>query len=588
VPLCRRGKTKSNKNGQFWGLFKPLAGMLLRILFVLLVVPGLAFSQSTNISLNEDYYHWIDRYEIKAGRVLPEIFTTVKPYKRSMVVQYIDSLEAKDHVFQSASDQFNYEYLRNDSWEWSRAATSASKKPLFKYLYKKKSDMLFADIPGLDLHVSPVFYFGGGKDSRQSGSVYTNTRGVELRGMIDQKIGFYTFFTDNQGVLPMYVQDQMRGNPVVPHEGFWKQFKTNGVDYFQARAYIDFNLSKHVYMQFGNDRTFIGNGLRSLIFSDYSPPNLYLRANLKIWKINYLFQINQMTADAYGSFPTGSKPNVVYPTKYVALHHASIDIGKKFNLGLFESVVFNAGDSLNRNPFELSYLNPVIFYRAVEQQSGSPDNVLVGADFKYNAAKRLSFYGQLVIDEFVLQHLKSGDGWWANKFATQLGLKYIDVAGIQNLDLQLEGNIVRPYTYSHDTEYGGYSNYNQSLAHPLGANFYEAVAIVRYQPLPRLNLVLKSFYNKIGRDTTNVNWGSDILKNNSTRQQELGNKVGQGVANNIGFMDFCVSYQLKHNLFIDVRQVIRKSSSPVPFYDNRTSVTSIALRLNIARRSYDF
>lgn len=560
--------------------------MKIRLFVLFALVPGLALSQSTNASLNEDYYHWIDRYEVKAGRVVPELFTSVKPYKRKAIVAFVDSLQAKDGVFTSRSDQFNYEYLRNDSWEWSRAETNNSRKPFLKHLYKKKSDFLYADIPDFDLHVSPVLYFGGGNDSRLSESVFTNTRGVEIRGMIDQKIGFYTYLTDNQAILPSYVQDQIKSNPVVPHETFWKQFKTNGVDFFQARAYIDFNLSKHIYMQFGNDRTFIGNGFRSLIYSDYAPPNLYLRTNVKIWKLNYLFQVNKLTADAYGS--AGGSMTGPYPTKYMAFHHVSINIGKKFNLGLFESVIFSATDSLRGDSFNVSYLNPVIFYRALEQQNGSPDNVIVGSDFKWNAVKKLSFYGQLVIDEFVLKEVKAGKGWWGNKFGGQLGMKYVDVAGINNLDLQLEGNVVRPYTYSHDTPYGGYSNYRQALAHPMGANFVEVVAIVRYQPLPRLNLIAKSFYTKIGRDTTNVNWGSDILKNNKTKQDPYGNKIGQGVRNTVAFMDLTASFQLRHNLFIDVKQIIRYSSSPVPVYNNNTTSTSVALRLNIARRSYDF
>ena len=272
----------------------------------------------------------------------------------------------------------------------------------------------------------------------------------------------------------------------------------------------------------------------------------------------------------------------------MAFHHASINIGKKFNLGLFESVIFSPKDSVTSNNFDLSYLNPVIFYRAIEQQSGSPDNIIVGADFKWNVFRGISLYGQAVIDEFLLKEVKAGRGWWANKFGGQLGIKYIDVAGIRNLDLQLEGNVVRPFTYSHDTRYGSYSNFRQPLAHPLGANFEEVVAIVRYQPRPRLNFIVKSFFTKIGRDTTFVNWGSDLLKNNKTRQNDYGNSIGQGVKNTIAFADLTASYQLRHNLFIEVRQIIRSSKSPVSIYNNYTSVTSVALRLNIARRSYDF
>jgi hypothetical protein len=545
-----------------------------------------AFSQSTNAPLNDDYYHRIDRYEIKAGRIAPELFTSVKPYKRSAIAAYVDSLHIKDQVFTSRADQFNLQYLQNDNWEWSRTETSTSVKPILKYLYRKKSDFAHIDQKEFDLHVNPVIYFGLGKDSQLNDPTFINTRGIEVRGMIDKKVGFYTYVGENQSVLPSYAQVQLANNPVVPHELFWKKFKDNGVDFFQARAYIDFNISKHIYMQFGQDRTNIGNGYRSLIFSDFSPPYLFLRTNVKVWKINYLFQINRMTANTTGT--TGGSGGGPYPTKYTAFHHASINIGKKFNLGLFESVVFDADSTTHFDP---SYLNPVIFYRAIEQQFGSTDNALLGIDFKWNAIKRVSLYGQFVLDEFVLDHIKKRDGWWANKYALQGGIKYVDAAGISNLDLQLEGNLVRPYMYSHHTVYGSYSNYRQPIAHPLGANFYELIAILRYQPIPRLNITAKTFYTKKGLDAANENFGGDILQLNPTRQSEYGNKIGQGTENKITYIDLTLSYMLKHNLFIDAKHIMRdsKTTAAVPnIYNSNTTITSLALRWNIAQRLYEY
>ena len=553
------------------------------LLVLLNSIPG--FSQSTNAPLNEDYYHWIDRYEIKAGRIAPELFTSLKQYKRSAIVGFIDSLQKRDQIFISRSDRFNYDYLRNDSWEWSLAQSSQSAKPFLKHLYKKKSDFLFVDKPEFDLHVNPVLYAGMGKDSRSDEKLFINTRGLEIRGMVDRKVGFYTYIGENQSILPSYVQDGLSKYPVIPHEGFWKNFKNNGVDYFQARAYIDFNITKHIYMQFGHDRMFVGNGYRSLIFSDYSPPVEYLRANVKVWKLNYLFQLNRLTAENKSPAGGGSISNP-YPTKFVAFHHLSLNVGKKLNIGMFESVVF--GGSTINGGFELNYLNPVIFYRAIEQQNGSSDNVILGMDFKWNAVKYLSFYGQFVVDEFLLDNVKAGNGWWANKFAAQVGFKYIDVAGISNLDLQIEGNVVRPYTYSHATQFTSYTNYLQPLAHPLGANFYEMAAIVRYQPLPRLNIIVKSIYIKSGRDGATENWGGDVNKSYITRQQDFGNKILQGMENKIIFLDFTTSYMVKHNLFIDFKQTLRKSESPDSFYNNNTSITSLALRLNIAQRLYEF
>ncbi|MFM9838873.1 MAG: hypothetical protein ACKVOQ_11450 [Cyclobacteriaceae bacterium] len=554
------------------------------LLIFLLAIQGLGLAQSTNASLNEDYYHWLTRYEIKAGRVTPEWFTAVRPAKRSALVAFVDSLNLNDNVFTSKADKFNYDYFRNDNWEWSRTETNTSAKPVLKKLYKKKSDLAYVDVPDFDLHVNPVLYVGFGKDSRTNELATINTRGMEMRGMIDKKIGFYMYLTDNQMILPSYAQDEFFRYNVVPHEGFFKSFKSTGVDFFQARAYIDFNITNHIYFQFGHDRTFIGNGHRSLIFSDYSPPNLFLRANAKVWKINYLFQLNRLTGN---ELVGGSSAGKRYPEKFMAFHHASINIGKKFNLGFFESIVFTPSDSLNSGKFDIGYLNPVIFYRAIEQQFGSSDNALLGFDFKWNAFKNISFYGQTVIDEFVFSELRAGKGWWGNKYALQAGLKYIDVAGVSNLDLQLEYNSARPYTFSHNTA-SSYSNYSQSLAHPLGANFSEIVAIVRYQPIPKLSLIGKALLMKTGRDDVNQNFGGDILKNNTTRQSDFGNSITQGNSNSITFIDLTASYMLKHNLFIEAKQIMRKSDSDLPFYNNNTSLTSLAIRWNIPARTYEF
>jgi len=170
----------------------------------------------------------------------------------------------------------------------------------------------------------------------------------------------------------------------------------------------------------------------------------------------------------------------------------------------------------------------------------------------------------------------------------QLGGKYVDAFGLSNLDLQGEINLIRPYTYSHHTLYGSYSHYKQPIAHPLGANLKELAGIARYQPLPRLNLTGKLVLTSVGRDTTGVNWGGNILKDYRTREQEFNNTIAQGVSNDIVFGSFTASWQLKHNLFIDGSVILRLSKSPVAIYDNNSSITSLALRWNIPQRLYDF
>src|SRR6185369_2313613 len=111
-----------------------------------------------------------------------------------------------------------------------------------------------------------------------------------------------------------------------------------------------------------------------------------------------------------------------------------------------------------------------------------------------------------------------------------------------------------------------YTHYMQPLAHPMGANFYELAAVVRYQPIPKLNMTLKALYIRTGRDNvvsdpTYLNWGGDPNKSYNTRQQDYNNKIGQGTDNPIASADLLASYMLRHNFFLDFKQTFRNSTS---------------------------
>jgi len=567
----------------------------LRILFtsgLLFLFYPILRAQSVFVPLNSDYYHLIERYEIKSGRFAPGMHTHVKPVLRQAVVQLTDSV-ARNHNFLSGRDRFNLTYLRNDSWEWAGdSADNDSRRPILKYFYQKKSDLFAVQTDDFDLHVNPVLYVSGGSErGTSSGTCYLNTRGVEVRGMISKKIGFYSMFADNQAVFPTYVQNYTELYNAVPYEGYWKRLGSNGgVDFITARGYLTFHIVKPITVQFGHDKNFIGNGHRSLILGD--TPNAYpfLKINTRVWKLNYMNIFAQMTGD----IPTFA--DALFPKKYFAFHHLSINISKNVNIGLFESVMFGRPDPRRRFRYDFHYYNPIIFYRYVEQQLGSQDNSILGMDFKWNFRRHFQIYGQIAIDEFLLSEVRSGKGWWANKQAFQLGAKYIDVFNIPNLDIQTEINVVRPYTYTHEYDsmgvsYANFAHYNLPLAHPLGANFIELIGILRYQPINRLNLTGKLIVANYGADSpkpdgTTTNWGGNVRRDYDIIEQKYGNRIGQGVATNLAFMDLTASYQLKHNLFIDGKLVIRRQSSSLS--NQNTTFALLNLRWNMWQRPNDF
>ncbi|RDV14168.1 hypothetical protein DXT99_15920 [Pontibacter diazotrophicus] len=539
-----------------------------------------AQAQDVYVPYNQDVYHWIDRYQIKYGDQVPQLQTAVRPYGRQDVAALAE-VSARNAT--TAVDQFNTQYLLNDNWNYTDQDDNVSRRPILKYFYQNKTDLYHFQNEHFTVRVNPVLHLEAGLDNQTDGMRYINTRGVQIEGTIDEKFGFYTFIGENQARFPGYVMDRIQRDGVVPHEGLWKRFKGDGYDFITARGYLNYALSRHVEIQLGHDRHVIGDGYRSLIYSDYAPPAFFLKLNTSVWKLHYMNLFQELTADY-----TRGRGDILFPKKYMALHRLGLNVTDNFNVGLFEQVIFARG----KGRFELQYLNPVIFYRSVEQSIGSEDNAMLGADFRWNIRNRVQVYGQLMLDEFLLSEVRAGNGWWANKQAGQIGAKYIDAFGLSNLDLQGEVNIIRPYTYQHMDEFRNYQHYKQPLAHPIGANLYELIGIVRYQPIPRLNLTGKAIATRYGQDivtpSDTLNYGGNVNLSYLDRVSGFGNEIGQGITTDQLYLDMTATYQLKHNLFLDLKQVIRRSDAEVDALDQNTFFTSFALRWNIAQRLHEF
>jgi hypothetical protein len=550
------------------------------VFFILFCSSG--YAQDTYVPLDQDIYRIIDRYEIKHGKKLTGLHTSIRPYGRQEVAELAEVATQASETL-SPTDQFNLGYLLRDNWNYTERDQNTSDRPFLRYFFQNQTDLYHVETEDFSLRINPVLHFQVGQDRATAGMRYINTRGIQIEGNVDKRFGFYTFLAENQANFPGYVRERIARDNAIPNEGYWKPFKQHGYDYFSARGYMTYGLSRHVNIQLGHDRNFIGNGYRSLILSDFAAPNLFLKLNTKVWKLHYMNLFSEY-------IPFFEFRDQLFPRKYSAFHHLSLDILPNLNIGFFESVVF----ARRRGHFELQYLNPVIFYRSVEQQIGSEDNALLGADFKWNIKGKAQLYGQLMLDEFLLANIRSRSGWWANKQAGQIGVKLVDVAGISNLDVQGEVNAIRPYTYQHDNKFTNYQHYLQPLAHPIGANLYEWVGIVRYQPVGRLNLTAKVIRATFGQDTLGSNYGTNVLlpyinpDNSLNVVNEFGNYIGQGVRTNLLHLDLTASWQLRHNMFLDLKQIIRRQKAELNAFTNNTLFTSVSFRWNIPQRVQEF
>ena len=193
-----------------------------------------------------------------------------------------------------------------------------------------------------------------------------------------------------------------------------------------------------------------------------------------------------------------------------------------------------------------------------------------------------------LLDEFILKEITKNNGYWANKYGYQLGAKYVDAFSIKNLDLQLETNRVRPFTYSHFDSVADYTHYNQPLAHPLGAGFQEFIGIAKYQPAPKWYFNARMIYYYQGLDSAGQNFGSNPFELYTTRPMDNGFFIGTGDKIKVLNASLAASYELRENLFLEASYLYRKSSAASGLGSGNTSVFGIGVRWNAARREYDY
>jgi hypothetical protein len=565
-------------------------------LFLFLLTKSL-YAQSAYQHPNEKAYHIFDRFDIKYG-LSSDYHTSLKYFLKEDFSNYAFDL-INDSINPSQLDRSNLIYLLDDYNE-SRIQNcdstnwySQKEKPFLKHFYKSRANFFEIDNKDFTLKINPVLNLKIGKEDNSENLIFQNTRGIDIRGLIDGKVYFYTAIFENQQRFYNFIERRIERDQAIPGNGSFKEYESSivdnivGHDFLNAQGYVGIPVSKSISIEFGHGKHFIGNGYHSLLLSDYGHNYFYLKFNTRIWKFHYQNIFAELSA-------IGARDNIgdeLLPKKYMATHFLNFKPNENFEIGLFESVIFNRTDH-----FEFQYLNPVILYRTVEQFLDSPDNVLLGLNWKWNFMSKFSIYGQVLLDELKIGEFIDGTGWWGNKYGLQLGAKYINILGVDHLDGQIEFNVVRPYTYSHqdtllnfdDQSTASYSHFNQALAHPLGANFREILLRLRYQPSPKLAFDTRFILTQFGDDNSSQNFGGNILRSYSTRVMDFNNSIAQGEKNDIFILGLDVQYEIYHNFYLDLNLLYRKLNSEEDVNDLDTRYIGGGIRINVANQKLNY
>ena len=515
-------------------------------IFLLVLFSGVANAQSEYQPYSYQFYQKLnsDIYNTQS-----RAHTSLKPFfvDDSLVKQHYDTLMG----------------LGADSGKHSWVHRKLFNEHLFDV--RQKDYTFYADyMPDLTI----------GKDFSGSKNTWLNTRGYQLGGTIGGKFSFYTSGFENQAVYPEYLSTYINQVKQVPGQGYDRSFGKNTKDWSYVTALISYTPIKYLNITLGQDKTFVGDGYRSMLLSDVAAPYPFLKLTGKLGNVQYMAMwayMDDPTAPKFNSFGDDRR-------KWGVFHYLDWNVTNRLSIGFFDAVIWAASDDQGHpRGFDFQYINPIIFLRPVEAQSGSGDNALIGFTSKYKITNGITAYGQFTLDEFSASEFFSSKGSYRNKYGWQLGVRGGDMFGVKSLSYLFETNGAKPYTYSERSSFINYSEQGEPLAHPWGANFREFVGILNYS-YKRFDFSGEVNYGRYGLDVNDLNYGKDIFQVYIDPARQYGNYIGQGLTTNMIYLEGKVAYLVnpKYNLRIELGGIIRDEKN-TQFHD-KTTLFTIGLR----------
>lgn len=423
-----------------------------------------------------------------------------------------------------------------------------------------------------------------GRDFNNKITTNINTRGFQVGGTIGTKFSFYTSGFENSARFPAYYSDIIDKYDFVPGQAYNRSYHGKAAgskDWSYATAILSYTPIKQLNVTLGTDKTFIGDGYRSLLLSDFSANYPLLRLTANVGKVQYMMMwayledINLPKFDTFGS----------NRRKWAAFHYLDWNVNNRLSLGFFNALIAQEADDNGKfHGFDLNYINPVFFSSSLGPSS-QPDNVLAGFTAKYKIFDKTAVYGQLLLDRVKLSDLFSTNNT-DNTNGVQLGVRGADLFEVTGFNYLFEFNTVKPYTYSSAPAITSYTDYSQPLGDPLGANFREFIGILNYS-IGKFDFMGQVNYARYGLDAEGMNVGKDPYKDLSTATLTT-TSIRQGIPASLRYAEGTVSYLInpKFNLRLEAGGLFREEKSALGV--KKTTMLTFGLRSTFRSIYHDF
>jgi Capsule assembly protein Wzi len=420
-------------------------------------IVSVAYGQD-NYSVPVDSWTYSVIEQLQVRGYLLDLSPGFKPYRRIEVAKALESLQAHTdlaHIPQADS--------------WLIRKLEAEFAPDMEIVRAKSST---PDTSLIGARFSEEAFFNLAKGDYQT---FKYADKVEFRPMFRSEFGFdignhLTLYTD--GTIDQTLKD----------DTLYTGYTKFGLKALHQQAYVRLS-DPHFDFTFGRDYLSWGYGNNGTVLISTTPGALDMASlfiNTRVMKFNwFVAQLNQMpqfTPDTnnYGVYGPGPTINLPDPTanRYLTGSRFEFNIADKVFLGAYQAGTFGGPNA----PINLELINPLRLTYETEANSQADVNAFVGGDFSVFWPQNFNFYGDLMIDDWQVDHKALGD-LKPNLYAFDIGVHAANILaslGISGTDANLQLMRVKNRVYN-EYNWASYEKLllrNYPVANPFGDDFW--------------------------------------------------------------------------------------------------------------------
>lgn len=410
---------------------------ILIIIFSFLIVNITVYSQIEHVPVTHPVYTFLLHMETKG--LLENFSLSSLPLQRQEIITELHNI-SNNKTKLSSSDlktlqlfEIEFEIVKRPNAVLFYSSTDSVQVLSDRFISNDEKFIYHYKDSSFTVNVSPLGSFESiiGFENSITESVHYGNLGMRLFGSLSNEVGYYLQAT-NGAIISGNREIALREVHKLQQNVKFADLKS---DFDFAESHIRFQ-KDWFYAIIGRETRLQGAGInQNLYLSDNAPPFDAVSVGAKFIGFEYRFTHGSLLSIPVESINVGITANL--PSKYVAIHRFALQPSWG-EIGFWENVIYS------RRGIDLSYLNPLSFFKSLEHALRDRDNSIMGLDATVRPFNGIQIKGSYLLDDVRFE--KIGTGYWSNKSAWNIGL----IASIiSSADIAIEYARIEPYTFSH-------------------------------------------------------------------------------------------------------------------------------------------